>query len=102
MGAGVDLDFDDSSAHANGTIGAGGTFSAPLHTYAVGKYTISATLSDAVGNTSTAGTKVIVVDTTAPSVTTSANQTISTTAATNGATVCALTGNGCNCDFRIH
>jgi len=91
VGASVDLDFGDGTAHATSTIGAGGTFSAPLHTYAVGKYTISATLSDAVCNSSTAGTKVIVVDTTAPSATTPANQTISTTAATNGATVCALT-----------
>ena len=48
-------------------------------------------LTDSAGNKSAAGTKVIVIDTIAPSITTPAEQTIITTAATNGATVCALT-----------
>jgi VCBS repeat-containing protein len=89
-GTSVDLDFGDSSAHATGTIGAGGTFTASAHTFASDSYTISATLTDTAGNTSTAGTKAVVIDTTGPSVTTSASQTISTTAATNGANVCTL------------
>jgi hypothetical protein len=90
LGATVDLDFGDGSPHATGTIGGGGTFTTSSHTYAAGRYTISATLTDTGGNTSTAGTQTIVIDTTAPSVTTSASQAISTAAATNGATACTL------------
>ncbi len=89
-GASVDLDFGDGTAHATGTIAAG-TFTAPAHTYAAGRYTISATLTDTAVNVSAAGTKLVVIDTTAPSVTTPSTLTISTTAATNGATVGALT-----------
>jgi VCBS repeat-containing protein len=91
-GTDVELDFGDGSPNATGKTGAFGLFTAPEHTYtAGGKYTISATLTDSAGNKSTAGIKVIITDTIAPSITISADQTISTAAATNGAIVCALT-----------
>ncbi|MBF0423124.1 MAG: DUF4347 domain-containing protein, partial [Magnetococcales bacterium] len=81
-GATLDIDYGDGSPHgsANGA-----------HTYAAGKYTISATATDAAGNTSTAGTKVIVVDTAAPTDVTASTVALGTAAATNGSVFCTLT-----------
>ncbi|EPY01984.1 Ig-like domain-containing protein [Magnetospirillum fulvum] len=79
----LDIDYGDGTAHgsANGS-----------HTYtADGKYTISVTATDAAGNVSSAGTKVIVVDTTAPTNITPSVTQVAVDDATNGATFCALT-----------
>jgi len=81
-GATLDIDYGDGTAHGS----ASGS-----HTYADGKYTISVTATDAAGNVSSAGTKVIVVDTAAPTNITPSVSQLAVGDATNGATFCTLT-----------
>ncbi|WP_242390707.1 Ig-like domain-containing protein [Pararhodospirillum photometricum] len=81
-GATLDIDYGDGTAHGSAS---------GAHAYARdGRYTVSVTATDAAGNVSSAATREIVIDRTAPSDMTVARATLGQSAAAAGATFSAL------------